>query len=192
MIINRILRDHITYMITFLQLNGYSIDLVKNNYILFRIGHSRLLSIKCDNPSKGLSVDIIERFYNNKPHLKREWVERHYKKIVIHQERIEKRKNKPSYQKYIRSKDWQARSLVCIIGAGKRCEVCSSIKRLQSHHYNYENLTKETDNDLFCLCKVCHDQYHSIKDSNSLPKDNLPRVDRLYHIKTIIFKARFT
>lgn len=100
-------------------------------------------------------------------------------------------KKKSEYQAYIDSSEWRSKSRSCIELAGFICEACCKPGILQAHHYSYINFKKETHNDLFCLCKDCHIHYHKIRKSNQLPRDtNLPRIERLKHIKEVIFESR--
>jgi 5-methylcytosine-specific restriction endonuclease McrA len=90
---------------------------------------------------------------------------------------------KKDYENYINSEEWNLKSKKCIAAARYKCEVCSSVGSLQSHHYNYVFLRKEREKDLFCLCERCHKKYHNIHPSHKLPKDNLNRIARLDQIK---------
>lgn len=75
---------------------------------------------------------------------------------------------KAEYLQYIGSKAWikKSREFRKKVGA---CEICGSREFLQSHHMTYENLGKETFNDLACLCGAHHEQYHSIVPSYAMP-----------------------
>jgi len=87
------------------------------------------------------------------------------------------------YRSYMASPDWKERSLKCFADASHQCEVCGNSDDLNAHHYNYHNLAKEGENDLFCLCKRCHGLYHRKYPASELPKDyDLPRLARLHHI----------
>jgi hypothetical protein len=93
------------------------------------------------------------------------------------------------YRSYITSQEWRDRSLKCLADADHQCEVCGNSDELNTHHYNYHNLAKESENDLFCLCKRCHGLYHKKYPASELPSDyDLPRLTRLHHIMGTILQ----
>lgn len=65
------------------------------------------------------------------------------------------------YNKYIESIEWKEKRIYIINQRNWICERCGNDKFLQIHHWSYKNLWKELDNELFCLCKKCHKEFHS-------------------------------
>lgn len=65
------------------------------------------------------------------------------------------------YIKYIQSIEWNRKRIYIINQRGWICERCGNDKFLQIHHWSYKNLWKELDDELFCLCKKCHKEFHS-------------------------------
>ena len=111
------------------------------------------------------------------------------KESVAERIRNKTRFDRKKYNEYIISDTWKKKSAICISKAGNKCEVCESTKDLNTHHYNYVFLFRETESDLFCLCSICHKKYHSVFPSSKLPQDtNLPRATRLLHIIETINK----
>lgn len=91
------------------------------------------------------------------------------------------------YTRYLKTTKWRLKMRECFITAGRRCEVCFDKTGIQAHHYNYKRLFEETQNDLFCLCKTCHEKYHKMVPGTKLPQDtDLSRKDRFKHIKEMI------
>ena len=64
------------------------------------------------------------------------------------------------YSKYIRTKKWKTLASLVKEKAGNKCVFCGSEKKLVAHHHNYINLYNETEDDLICVCNICHDKIH--------------------------------
>ena len=64
------------------------------------------------------------------------------------------------YNKYIRSKKWKTLTSLVKEKAGNKCVFCGSEKKLVAHHHNYINLYNETEDDLICVCNICHYKIH--------------------------------
>ena len=64
------------------------------------------------------------------------------------------------YNKYIRSKKWKTLASLVKEKAGNKCVFCGSEKKLVAHHHNYINLYNETEDDLICVCNICHYKIH--------------------------------
>ena len=64
------------------------------------------------------------------------------------------------YSKYIRTKKWKTLASLVKEKAGNKCVFCGSEKRLVAHHHNYINLYNETEDDLICVCNICHYKMH--------------------------------
>lgn len=50
-----------------------------------------------------------------------------------------------------------------------RCQLCNSPLDLQAHHRTYEHKGDELNhlNDLICLCKKCHKNFHAVEREES-------------------------
>ena len=66
--------------------------------------------------------------------------------------------NNWTYNEYILSEAWKARSAIAKEKAGYRCEVagCNVTWGLQIHHLSYLHLGAELDSELICLCREHH------------------------------------
>ena len=65
------------------------------------------------------------------------------------------------YSKYRKTKKWKDIARAVKEKAGKKCVFCNSEKNLVAHHHNYINLYNETENDLICVCNICHYKIHN-------------------------------
>ena len=65
------------------------------------------------------------------------------------------------YSKYIRTKKWKTLASLVKEKAGNKCIFCKSEKKLVAHHHNYINLYNETEDDLICVCNICHYKIHN-------------------------------
>lgn len=73
-----------------------------------------------------------------------------------------------SYKRYLKTKYWDMVRDTMHEHIGKKCEICGNGKNIHVHHFNYENLGKETFNDLACLCEGCHFAMHNMASHFSL------------------------
>ena len=64
------------------------------------------------------------------------------------------------YSKYRRTKKWKTLTSLVKEKAGNKCVFCGSEKKLVAHHHNYINLYNETEDDLICVCDICHYKVH--------------------------------
>lgn len=65
------------------------------------------------------------------------------------------------YQEYLKSERWQTLSEVAKVVADKKCQLCNSTDRIETHHRSYENIETEMEfHDLIVLCHECHEKYH--------------------------------
>lgn len=64
------------------------------------------------------------------------------------------------YSKYRRTKKWKTLASLVKKKAGNKCVFCGSEKKLVAHHHNYINLYNETEDDLICVCNICHYKMH--------------------------------
>lgn len=67
---------------------------------------------------------------------------------------------KEKYDKYINSFYWRKRRELYFSLHQKKCSKCNSIKNIVLHHGTYINLRNEKDDDLFALCRECHNNLH--------------------------------
>lgn len=66
------------------------------------------------------------------------------------------------HEVYLKSDYWKMRRLQIIDARGYKCELCGSSNKLEVHHATYEHLGEERDDELFCLCRNCHEIIHSL------------------------------
>lgn len=66
-----------------------------------------------------------------------------------------------NYQEYLKTKYWKKVRKAIHKTIGRKCELCGSDMFIDVHHFNYDNVGKETLNDLACLCRSCHGTIHS-------------------------------
>ena len=64
------------------------------------------------------------------------------------------------YKKYRKTKKWKTLASLVKEKAGNKCVFCGSEKKLVAHHHNYINLYNETEDDLICVCNICHNKIH--------------------------------
>lgn len=98
-------------------------------------------------------------------------------------------KNYKAYQKYIRSKEFQAIATQVFARDGNKCACCgwspddydpekkSTKRSLSCHHRTYEHLYNEPEHmgDLVTLCNVCHLAIHRAPSNFSrFGKSNIP------------------
>ena len=60
------------------------------------------------------------------------------------------------YYEYLKSKEWYKKTQECKRLSDNRCSRCGSDRALEVHHITYVNLYNENQNDLECLCHLCH------------------------------------
>lgn len=65
------------------------------------------------------------------------------------------------YREYLASPEWQEKRAIALRRAGYRCQLCATHSRnLDVHHNTYERLGNEDQEDLFVLCRDCHQRFH--------------------------------
>lgn len=64
------------------------------------------------------------------------------------------------YAEYLKTHHWQEKRTRAMRSAGFRCMLCNQEGELHTHHRTYENLGRENDSDLICLCGECHEAFH--------------------------------
>jgi hypothetical protein len=67
--------------------------------------------------------------------------------------------NKLQYKEYLNSEHW-VNFRKEVYSKRKRCQKCCSKVKLNIHHITYDNLGKETHDDVLVLCNVCHFKGH--------------------------------
>ena len=67
--------------------------------------------------------------------------------------------NKQQYKEYLNSEHWK-KFRKETYSKRKRCQKCSSKKKLNIHHITYVNIWKETQDDVLVLCNECHFRGH--------------------------------
>ncbi len=85
------------------------------------------------------------------------------------------------YQTYIESPEWRERAKDATARAAYKCQVCSSMHKLNVHHNTYDRLGKELPTDLCVLCTRCHELFHQIRNGKPtrMPDDNRCEPKRL-------------
>lgn len=69
---------------------------------------------------------------------------------------------KKDREKYYQTEHWKRLSRETRKFYQNKCRICNkSVGELNVHHNSYENLGRETFNDLILLCKSCHKKYHN-------------------------------
>jgi len=63
--------------------------------------------------------------------------------------------NRFVYKQYLLSPGWKKLQLQALQEANFKCEMCGSDTNLKCHHKNYNNLYRESLNDLIILCDRC-------------------------------------
>lgn len=73
--------------------------------------------------------------------------------------------SKMFYYDFLKTPYWHAVRYKIIQKSNFKCSLCNSNHSLQVHHRSYENRGYEIDTqkDLICLCKNCHEKFHDIK-----------------------------
>ena len=66
-----------------------------------------------------------------------------------------------TYAEYLTTTTWKLRSLQAKDRAGWRCENCGSDGPLETHHWTYERVGREREDDLIVLCEDCHEREHA-------------------------------
>lgn len=64
------------------------------------------------------------------------------------------------YLAYLKSNEWRCVRRIALHAAGHRCQLCASTNKLQVHHKTYENIERETLDDVIVLCGICHSKFH--------------------------------
>ena len=66
--------------------------------------------------------------------------------------------NKFVYKQYLVSPHWKNLEKKALEKANYKCEKCSSVNDLKCYHRNFDNLYRETLDDLIVLCDKCNDK----------------------------------
>lgn len=65
-----------------------------------------------------------------------------------------------TYSEYLKTDHWQFQRRRALILGDRKCRICGSQDRLETHHNTYERLGHERDSDLVVLCHNCHQLFH--------------------------------
>lgn len=66
------------------------------------------------------------------------------------------------YRQYINSLKWAKKKSEYFKKYPKLCMKCGNTEQLELHHATYKHLGNELENELYCLCRNCHQNYHDI------------------------------
>jgi len=61
---------------------------------------------------------------------------------------------------YLKTPEWKRIATTCKSLVGNKCSRCGSSSNLHAHHLTYERITEELQEDLECLCSICHAKEH--------------------------------
>jgi len=81
-------------------------------------------------------------------------------KIKI-QKKLIKYKGKIGYRKYLKTKHWKTFRNNYFKRNRNICYCCNEFG-YELHHIRYDNLFRETDKDVVCLCRKCHEKIHTL------------------------------
>jgi 5-methylcytosine-specific restriction endonuclease McrA len=81
--------------------------------------------------------------------------------------RKKQQKARRKYVEYMSSDTWFKRRRLYLKTHAKVCVACGSTEEVTIHHKTYRNIGSEKDEDLVCLCKICHTTYHRTNLSTS-------------------------
>jgi len=87
-------------------------------------------------------------------------------------------KSNTLYKKYLQSDEWKVKAEACKKLADYKCNRCDEVTKLQAHHKTYDRVGEELQEDLECLCEMCHNKEHNISGK-------LQTNDRYYSIKNL-------
>ena len=92
------------------------------------------------------------------------------------------------YATYLKSEDWKdKRSLKK--KTNSRCAICSSNKKLDTHHLNYKNLVDVQQSDLRVLCHRCHFLAHDLMKNGKIVFRSTNHHSRFTIIKSAVKKS---
>lgn len=91
---------------------------------------------------------------------------------------LKNKKQKITYDVYIKSKQWLERRQKYWIQFGKECKACGSLERPVVHHMHYGSLGKEKNEHIIGLCWNCHEQLHDeYKTKRDMIKETIEFVE---------------
>jgi 5-methylcytosine-specific restriction endonuclease McrA len=136
------------------------------------------------NVFEGINVhDIIlpiEKETDERIERHKEYHKRHLDSALFEMQRMEKREN--DYKEYLASPLRKEKRKLVIEKDWWRCVMCwTSEWPRECHHRKYDKFKKEDEiEDLFLLCKCCHDRHHKNPDKQSyyrMLRDALAELD---------------
>ncbi len=77
------------------------------------------------------------------------------------------------YQDYLQSDEWKAKKEMVFSVFWKHCQRCNSEKDIHVHHSTYKNIYNEDINDLYVLCKRCHEFLHELYWTEDLENNTM-------------------
>src|SRR5882762_4643094 len=77
-------------------------------------------------------------------------------------------KNKVPYPEYLKTDHWQIIKGEALERAKRKCQLCSSKRRLEVHHNTYDHLWCELPEDVIALCSRCHKKHHGLGELDVL------------------------
>lgn len=86
------------------------------------------------------------------------------------------------YDIYITSHWWIKRKNLYYKTHKRECVACGSTEHINLHHLVYKDFGKELDKNLKPLCRVCHEEFHSIYGvKNDLYKETMQFIEDKKH-----------
>lgn len=82
--------------------------------------------------------------------------------------------SKESYQKYLKSDHWKELRAEKHRKSTKRCAICASTEKIETHHLFYRNLYDVLTSDLRLLCDRCHETAHTLINEGILVLSKYP------------------
>jgi len=65
------------------------------------------------------------------------------------------------YHEYLKTDHWKKKREKALQAAKYRCSLCNGDGELHCHHRTYKNIGWEQPMDVICLCKECHEVFHT-------------------------------
>ena len=65
-----------------------------------------------------------------------------------------------NYKAYLKGEHWKHFRAFAVAFYGNKCMLCGKMGSVDLHHNNYDNLDKETLQDVIPLCRNCHGMFH--------------------------------
>jgi len=72
-----------------------------------------------------------------------------------------KYKGKGGYKEYLKTKHWKSFKIWYYKNYSKTCFCCNGDGK-ELHHIRYDNLFRESEKDVVCVCRECHEEIHTM------------------------------